>query len=756
MVILASRKNKLDGSVERAVFKFLHKLQLDDTVPGLHIEPMVKARDRRARTGRVNDQWRAVLFKLESKQDSHYVYIGTFPHDEAIRIARTHELKMNTVLGVPEVQQYHDRPQSKNAPGAGVTWQVSQTSSPQESENQGPDIAAHSTLLPGKLAELPEWTNQLPESWVIGDLVSRAGLDHDLARKALEANTESELNSLINDAPEAQGLVLLELANGRDLDEVMRELGLAAMHIDVNEDEQLIRTLTSSSTPGFVFVGDNPQELKDAIESMNIDRWRVFLHPEQRTYVEKSTSGPFRLSGGAGTGKTVVLIHRARHLTHENSRTRVVLTTFTRELAAALQQQLRKLDKSVPQVELGQTGVSVLGIDQIAAQMVSDASPAELRVAVTAVLGAGENSLAGGRISDTREQFEGAVDLACPDLPEELLHPSFLNQEYISVVLANGVVDEAGYSIASRRGRGTALNQSSRKELWKVFAQFRKANLLENKATYPEVAAIAAKILQERAARGEKLPADRVLVDEAQDLHASHWALLRALVKPGTDDLFIAEDSHQRIYGEKVTLSRFGINIVGRSRRLRLNYRTTAENLAFAVGVLSGAEYDDMEDASEDTSEYRSVRSGPKPTLVQAESIADEVHAAAIHIRRWIDEENVDPKAIGVMVRSNKVRKVVSRELRESDVLNSCIDMSSGRGAIDVLTMHNAKGMEFERAIVMGVGSEELPAAWMLGGMPENEQRDLRLRERSLFYVAATRARDELVVTWSGEASEYV
>jgi len=738
MVTMASQKNKLDGSVERAAYTFLQKLQRDDTSPGLHIEPMVNAVDERARTGRVNKQWRAVLYKLTSAQGNHYVYMGTYPHDEAIDIARSHKLKMNLALGVPEFERIIEATDTTPTQPAAPVEEPSSTT-PALSEGQ-----EHTQT---------DQVNQLGEHWTQEELVETAGIAPRFAQQALAATTLAELNAVINEAPEAQGLVLLELAHGKDLETVKAELGLESV-APGDEDQQLQEYLRRPATVGFVYVGDNPQELKDALESKNFDGWRVFLHPEQRRYAEQQTSGSYRISGGAGTGKTVVLVHRARNLAHRDPQARIILTTFTKVLADSLSTQLQQLDAKVHQTQtLGQPGVAVLGIDQIAARVVAEATEEQRRAASQLVFGSSDNTLA-RRTTDERQAFENAVAIAQPDgLPEEVLHPAFLEQEYVTVVLANRVVDETGYIRANRKGRGTALNRKARKELWKVFSQFRWSQQLENTVTFPELATLAAAILEQRAARNEPLPADHVLVDEGQDLHSGHWALLRALVAEGADDLFIAEDSHQRIYGQKIPLSRFGINIVGRARRLRLNYRTTAENLAFAVGVLEGGDYTDLEDLPEDTSEYRSVRSGPQPQLIAADSLDEQIDVAIRRIREWM-QAGVRADAIGVMVRSEKIHNAVKRGLREADALKS--EGNGSQPEVQIMTMHSAKGMEFERAIILGVGATELPARWQLAGLPPAEQQDVQLRERSLLYVAATRARDELVITWSGEASAYL
>ena len=159
------------------------------------------------------------------------------------------------------------------------------------------------------------------------------------------------------------------------------------------------------------------------------------------------------------------------------------------------------------------------------------------------------------------------------------------------MVLANRITTLEQYAKIARPGRGVRLSRPQRIAVWKLVEAYRRQSQMDETLSFPEVLALAAEALRDRAESGGRYLADHVIVDEAQDLHATHWALLRALVAEGPNDLFIAEDSHQRIYGSPVVLSRFGIKIVGRSRRLTLNYRTTAQNLHFAVGVLSGADY---------------------------------------------------------------------------------------------------------------------------------------------------------------------
>jgi superfamily I DNA/RNA helicase len=252
--------------------------------------------------------------------------------------------------------------------------------------------------------------------------------------------------------------------------------------------------------------------------------------------------------------------------------------------------------------------------------------------------------------------------------------------------------------------------------------------------------------------------ADHVIVDEAQDLHVSHWRLLRSLVPVGPNDLFICEDSHQRIYGEKVVLSRLGIHVQGRSRRLTLNYRTTAQNLRFAVRVLEGAQVSDLEGEPEETAGYRSAMRGPNPRLVATGSLTDELDAIADTLKGWLALSDVERSALAILVRSSAVRDSVQRGLADRGVTVQSVSGRSKRlvEAPQLLTMHRAKGLEFQRVLLAGVDEHQLPAARFIREYTEDDLVDAERRERLLLYVASSRARDELVVTWHGNASPFL
>jgi superfamily I DNA/RNA helicase len=231
---------------------------------------------------------------------------------------------------------------------------------------------------------------------------------------------------------------------------------------------------------------------------------------------------------------------------------------------------------------------------------------------------------------------------------------------------------------------------------------------------------------------------------------------LRAAVAEGPDDIFISEDSHQRIYGHRITLSQFGIRIVGRSRKLRLNYRTTAENLRWAMSVLDGGAFSDLDGESEDHG-YRSARKGPVPHLIPCDSLGEELDAVAATLKEWMGDEPVAAETLAVLVRDRAQQERVVNGLAERGVGVRSVDNEAIRpGQPVVMTMHRSKGTEFAKVVLFGVREGSIPAALRDQNYDESAKADALLRERSLLYVAATRARDVLAVTWSGSPSPLI
>lgn len=727
-LVMSKPVSKLGADLQKLTYAFLEKLTTDDSAPGLHVEPIKNCADHRVRTGRVNQQYRAVLFKLEGSTNPIYVFVGVWNHDEAIAKAKKSTLSLNPVNGITEVHLVEDI-----------------------------ESVAPPPPLPPPVFTEPTQT-VLP--YTAEELVGELGLQTELASQAVAAVSEDEILDLATRAYEWQGIALLDLASGVGLAEVKAKLGIEPDQVpasDLSEDERLAQGLRHPAAQiTFAYIEDD-EELRRVIEGGSLDAWRVFLHPEQRVYVERDTNGPYRLSGGAGTGKTVVLLHRARRLALADPDTRVLLTTFTTNLAHELGRSLGRLDPTVTRAA-GRVarGVSVTGIDAMASAVLREAS--DLGPDYEAVLGA-RRAASSGR-TDAAAGWRAAIDQAGQDLPASLQSPAFFEAEYPLVVLPNRITTREAYLLIRRPGRGVRLSRGQRLAVWSVIESYRLATRAAGTIDFGEAAAIAAAHLDRVSVQGGGRWFDHVLVDEGQDLSPAQWKLVRALVAEGRNDVFIAEDAHQRIYGARLTLVQYGLRITGRSRRLTLNYRTTAQNLAYAMKLLEGGDFSDLEDTPEQVSGHRSARTGPEPRTLACGSVTDELNQAAELVRTWVmeaDQTGIPRGTIAVLVRDRFRRDLVVSGLAERGVTVRGVEREAASATEPVvLTMHRAKGTEFYKVLLFEVSAAAVPKGLSSFDYSEEEKADALLRERSLLYVASTRARDELVVSWSKSPSAFL
>ncbi|WP_103063756.1 UvrD-helicase domain-containing protein [Actinomyces qiguomingii] len=806
-----------DPSLQAKIGPFLNKLADGATSAGLHVEPIRNARDRRVRTARVTRFYRAVLFELNADAEPVYVFHGIWPHDDAIKIAESVTVRINPANGTTEVTRIQDaiaqgadaveqarreaqakldaaqreaaeiareaaRLQAANAqarqdaasaaasgspahpaPGAVQGGQVAGAGAAAgtgAATAPAPDAAAtvlEDAVVVASRDAAPTW----PQGLSIEVLRDELGIDVALAAAALAASRESQLLDLATTAEVPwQGEALLALATGSTIDDVRDDFQLRRpeqVAADSSDSELIEGLRTRAARSSFTWI-ENDEDLRRAIDGLTFAQWQVFLHPQQRALVDSRPNGPMRISGGAGTGKTVVAVHRTVELARRDAAAgqepHILLTTYTRNLADDLRRQVAELEPSLNFTEqVGQPGLMVSGLDKVARAILQRAGAAIADTAAQ-VLGRRRTNV----LAVTRKNlWDDALTLIGDDLPENLRSKDFLESEYELVVLPQRVTTLQQYLRIRRPGRGVALDRRKRAAVWSVIEKYRDRSAELGVASFAELLALAAAWLDAQAERGVPRPYHHVLVDEAQDLTPAHLQLLRALVEPGPDDLFLAEDSHQRIYGKKITLSHYGIQVRGRSRRLTRNYRTTRQNLDLAFEILERGTFEDLEGQAEQH-HYVSPRSGPDPLLLHAKDHAAELDDAAALLNLWLEEDRYSgagaPESIAILVRDRYQRDNVVTGLAHRGVEVRPVEREAvGRGRPVVMTMHRAKGLEFRKVLLFDVSVEAIPRSLREQEYSEADHDDALLRERSLLYVAATRARDQLAISWSGQAS---
>ena len=472
-------------------------------------------------------------------------------------------------------------------------------------------------------------------------------------------------------------------------------------------------------------VAENEAELGAALSGAWHD-WVVFLHPSQRALVQRTYSGAARVTGGAGTGKTVVVLHRAARLARAGQR--VLITTYSRTLVARLEAllDLMALD-AASRARLTVVNVHHLA-NTVAAELGMDArQPDDANASVRARLVAAAQAL----------KLEYPAD--------------FLLAEWRGVIEAQGLRTWEEYREARRTGRGTPLGARSRREIWRVAEEVRAGLEADGRFTWRTMCDPVTRRLQ-----GQPPRFDHILADEAQDLGPSELRFLLALTAGGADHLMLAQDEGQRIFQRAFPLRPLGLNFQGRSARLKLNYRTSRQIREFADRVLPST----LRDADENVEQRLTLSrfQGPEPTLLALPDREAELQA----VGQWIGKrlaEGLAPAEIAVFTRHDP-QTTAARLQTVTGHATSVVgasDVDADPAKISVSTMHRAKGLEFRAVAVLGLSDRALPSAQRLAELGDpGDQEDFIAQERHLLYVAATRAREWLLLSYAGEASRFL
>ncbi|WP_405718676.1 UvrD-helicase domain-containing protein [Streptomyces sp. NBC_00046] len=691
---------KLQGSVKQGVFDAWEKferLTLDQLFkdPGLKLESLKRARDPHIRTIRIDQGTRGVVLAPDSGDT--YVLLRVMPHDKAIDWAVKQKASINTVTRAVEIR----------------------------------DIAMLDELTPVYESIAPAPDRRLFAKVSDGDLVA-LGIDETTLRQARALTEPEQLEVFAPYFPQDQREVLEYLAAGFTVEEVWRDVvsvSLSASPADTTPVDTGDFATAIHRTRTRIALVTASEELRDILDKP-FAAWRVFLHPSQHKVAYRASySGPAQVTGGPGTGKTVVALHRVRHLLgYLRDGDRILMTTYTNTLVGALRTGLATLVED----EALRDRVDIMTVDAFAGRVVST-SRRPLR-------GSEEETRWAQAAKATG--FTGTAQ--------------FLGQEYKHVVLAQNLRTLDEYESCERRGRGSGLPTSARALVWRTIEEFSNRLAADGLRTYLDTCAEAADLLEAGGPRYR-----HVVVDEAQDLHPAQWRLLRAAAPARPDDLFIAGDPHQRIYDSKVSLKAVGIKVTGRSAKMRKNYRSTHEILSWSTALLVGRPFDQLADdsANETLLGYRSALHGKGPEAYGAESEEAELDALVARVRGWLDS-GISPGEIGVSARFNKNCDKAVQRLTAAGIPVARLrgDAPSGADAVQVGTMHSFKGLEFRCVAVIGVreGALPYPRAVTPADIDRLQHESDLLAERCLLFVACTRARDGLHVSWSGAPSEFL
>lgn len=685
---------KLTPNEQSQATKAMMLFQQDPQHGGLHYEKLTAAKDGKLRSIRVNQDVRIILASAEKQELYLMLYVDH--HDDAYSWAAKRKVEINPNTGSLQVYTV------------------------EESAIGSPQAAPTGIDQPGLFDAIRD--RQLLQLGVPEDSLS-------LVRSMkIEADLETALIS--EQIPKGVHDGLFMLMAGATYEEAYNEVVPAAP--EVVDTEDFTAALNRPESQAIFTVAENEEALQ-AVLNQSIEKWRVFLHPAQRRLVEGKKNGPVRVLGGAGTGKTVVAMHRAKWLAHRLSEGdgRILFTTFTKNLAADIQQNLNKI---CTQEELG--FIDVQNLDSWVMSFLK------------------KQGYDYGLLTDSRQEND-LWEQAYSEKPASIdLGITFFKEEWARVVQPQSVRSVDDYKKASRIGRGTRLNRQQRVDIWPVFERYRHL-LGSNYLKETDDAYRDARILIEN--NPEMRPSlASVIVDEAQDMGTQAFMLIRALVPSGPNDLFIVGDGHQRIYGKnKVVLSRCGIDIRGRSARLKINYRTTDETRKVAVGILEGVEVDDLDGGEDSQTFYHSLMHGPAPKVQRFNTMDEQAKA----ILNGIRESGLAPEACCVIARTRRELAEIKAALEGQQQLCHLLEGRSAatpEGSVNLATMHRVKGLEFDAVFIASVNKGLVPLDFVVNSAADAVTRRQRENEeRALLYVSLTRARKLAFVYGYGQMSEW-
>ena len=669
---------------QQAVLTFVAKFRQNPTATGINYERIHDSGDPNMRSVRVNDNIRGIVLKPDV--GNVYCLLWVDRHDDAYQWARRHRVAIHPDVG--SIQIY-----------------AVEVAGPSAASTVPAAVAAAS----GLFADLKDRE------------IRRLGVPDEMLAAVRLVTSDQELEDLEKQLPDEAFEALFMFAAGESYEKIVADQ-TAPETVDPID---FVAALDRDATRRHFVVLTDDSDL-EALLAAPLERWRVFLHPSQRKLVERDWAGPVKVTGGAGTGKTVVAMHRAARLARQFSTLPgkpVVFTTFTKTLSDDIQQNLELL--CTPQ-ELEK--ILVVHLDQWASTLLR-------RFGYKPELLYDE--------SKRRSYWQAAMS-ALPSSADLSQH--FMRAEYERVVLPQGCETAEDYMRASRVGRGGQLGRATRKAIWPVFAEYRAqlhaANLREPEEAFRDARRLLANEATELGIR-------TMVIDEAQDISPAAFELIRGAVPVAANDLFIVGDAHQRIYRHKVVLSRVGIEVRGRSRSLRVNYRTTDEIRLWACAQLEGCAIDDLDGNLDSLRGYRSLTHGDRPDVIESMSLMDDIK----HIKSILEqlsEDSLEPRQVCVAARTNDDVDLIVEHLKKAGVATLRLERATPDDStvpgVRVATMHRIKGLEFSVVIIAAYKGAMKYTEMFARDEDVGVSDETESAERSLLHVAATRAKRHLFV----------
>ncbi len=670
----------LPKKMQKRTREFMKKFKLDPTSSAINYEKIVIFKDKSLRTVRISGKYRAIIKAPKSGNGYHLLWVDN--HDEAMDWAKNKVFEWNQNT---QSFQMYDVP---------------------EKEIEVTENKDKITSILGEISEADLLAIGTPEGMI----------------KTLRKITDIEqLNEIKENLPVDNYEYLYYLLEGIALEEIIEEIN--AGKNDENQEQ-------SGNAQKHVYIITEDEELESML-SGDFSKWKVFLHPSQRNLSYRDYNGAMKITGGAGTGKTVCAMHRAKYLVNkiEIFDKPILFTTYTKSLTEYLKATMKDFD-------LSETYLHISNFDKLIYALAKDTKYNII-------------SQDAGYLTEKREKeiWQEVLEYLPSDKDE-----NFFWSEYNEVLLTNDINSLEEYLSVSRLGRSVRVGRKEKIDIWKAVENYKtiKGN---NYSKYE----LCVALIHYWKNQIEK-PFSHLICDETQDFSMVELSLMRVLVEEKANDLFLVGDPFQNIYSRKINFSKSGINIRGRrSRKLRINYRTTEEIKQIAIKTIASEKFNDFDGGIENRKGYVSLMHGNQPEYLTFSSVEEEEEHILKYIRQCLSIENISPSDICICARKNTVIDEIKRMLNKAEISYADLGRNDGRSKkIQVSTFHNLKGHEFKYLLVTNVSRDNVP---LLHANYEDynnrEKKQYHKQERALYYVVFTRAIQGLLITGVGEQSDW-
>jgi hypothetical protein len=697
---LLSRANKLDASSARKIWTAIERFQSDPDHPALNFHPVKSDPSGRLHTIRASDDLRVLV----AREGGVHVVLDADHHDTLYERAERKRFIVN--------------------PNTGFIGLI----------NLGGDEAAPSVETEFRRIERDDRPGVL-DHWTDADL-AEARFDADEIAMLRRCKTEDELGEAdLDDTAMLLAIELLELTP--------EQWRTPSMDPTAEAEQRFRQAIVEHGALSGISPLFTAEEI-EKIASAPIEEWMIFLHPDQRTVVTRRYEGPARVRGSAGTGKTVVALHRAAALANRfageepESGYPILFTTFIKNLPRVLEHLYERLPDAVP------GAVEFIHIDSLANRVCRDAGY---------VPPIDPNAIDSAWATAFNRVVKAGTPLALAGFTR-----GYLRAEVTAVIKGRGVRSADEYLGMERTGRGTRLTEPMRRQVWELRTEWDAE--MERRGTIDFVDVVVRGRDHARRATAPRYRA--AIVDEAQDLSLVGLQLVRALVngpdgRDRPDGLLLVGDGAQRIYPGGFTLRQAGVEVRGRTTVLRRNYRNRPEIAAAAMAVAGdqpvedlGEEYKRGEDAADSARPSGTL----KPILVHCDGVEGESMYIAQRIRDLVSSGAITFGDVAVCASTNAQVGAVRERLESMKVPTQPLDKYDGTESnkVKVGTHFRVKGLEFKLVFLPRLGEDDFPRRRLPGQSVEEYDEEVG-RAVSQLFVAMTRARDALVLLASGSPS---